>query len=154
MPKLMYTAEIVDAIAQRLATGEPLAAICRDDGMPDDDTVRNWMERADVGADVSRVIARARESGEDALAAECLSIADDARNDWIARRAAKGDERAEQAQQNGEVVQRSKLRIETRLKLLAKWNPKKWGDKVQQEHTGANGSNLFAGINVTFSRPD
>jgi hypothetical protein len=30
-----------------------------------------------------------------------------------------------------EHVQRSKLRIETRLKLLAKWNPKKWGDRLQ-----------------------
>jgi hypothetical protein len=30
-----------------------------------------------------------------------------------------------------EHVQRSKLRIETRLKLLAKWNPKKWGDKLE-----------------------
>ena len=27
-------------------------------------------------------------------------------------------------------IQRAKLRIDTRLKLLAKWNPKKWGDKL------------------------
>jgi hypothetical protein len=31
---------------------------------------------------------------------------------------------------NAEHVQRSKLRIETRLKLLAKWNPKKYGERV------------------------
>ena len=29
-----------------------------------------------------------------------------------------------------EVTSRSKLRVETRLKLLAKWNPKKYGEKV------------------------
>jgi hypothetical protein len=29
------------------------------------------------------------------------------------------------------MCKRSKLRIETRLKLLAKWNPKKWGDKLE-----------------------
>jgi hypothetical protein len=32
---------------------------------------------------------------------------------------------------NAEHVQRSKLRIETRLKLLAKWSPKKYGERVQ-----------------------
>ena len=34
---------------------------------------------------------------------------------------------------NAEHIQRSKLRIETRLKLLAKWNPKKYGDKLALE---------------------
>ena len=27
-------------------------------------------------------------------------------------------------------MQHAKLRIDTRLKLLAKWNPRKWGDKL------------------------
>jgi hypothetical protein len=29
------------------------------------------------------------------------------------------------------------------MQLLAKWNPKKYGDKVTQEHTGADGSALI-----------
>ncbi len=29
-----------------------------------------------------------------------------------------------------------------------------WKDKFEQEHTGPNGSSLFAGIQVTFVRPD
>jgi hypothetical protein len=37
-------------------------------------------------------------------------------------------------------VQHAKLRIETRLKLLAKWNPKTWGDRVTQEISGPDGS--------------
>ena len=36
-----------------------------------------------------------------------------------------------------DMVEHRKLRIETRLKLLAKWNPKKYGDKLA--HTGADG---------------
>lgn len=43
---------------------------------------------------------------------------------------------------NGDHVQRSKLRIETRLKLLAKWNPKKWGDKLDLNHAGKDGGPL------------
>ena len=30
-----------------------------------------------------------------------------------------------------DAIQRSKLRVETRLKLLAKWSPEKYGDKKQ-----------------------
>jgi len=43
-------------------------------------------------------------------------------------------------------IQRSKLRVETRLKLLAKWNPRKWGDRQQIEHSGKVGlESLVAG---------
>lgn len=73
--------------------------------------------------------ARARLDGENAIAEECLDIADDARNDWMERDAAQGGGKV----LNTEHVQRSKLRIETRLKLLAKWNPKKWGEKIEVE---------------------
>lgn len=127
----LKTPEVVEAICERLATGEPLAQICRDEGMPAYRTVKDWIDSDPV---VSAGIARARDSGEDVLAAECLEIADDSRNDWMDRRAEEGDEKA--LQFNGEHVQRSKLRIETRLKLLAKWNPKKFGEKVEQHHTG------------------
>ena len=30
-------------------------------------------------------------------------------------------------------IQRNKLRVDTRLKLLAKWNPRKYGERVQQD---------------------
>lgn len=126
------TPAVCKEICERLSKGEPLAQICRDDHMPDASTVRDW--QADDEA-LSRAIARAREEGEDAIAAECLTIADNATNDWMERNSQENPGYI----LNGEHVQRSKLRIETRLKLLAKWNPKKWGDKVQTEHTGPNG---------------
>ena len=66
--------------------------------------------------DVSAEIARARLAGEESIAADCLTIAD------VADDAAKG-----------------KLRVWTRLELLKRWNPKKWGDRIQQELTGADG---------------
>jgi hypothetical protein len=33
-------------------------------------------------------------------------------------------------------VANRKLRIYTRLQLLAKWNPKRYGDRVEVEHQG------------------
>jgi hypothetical protein len=83
---------------------------------------------------VSQAIARARESGFDYLAAECLEIAEDGSNDYMASKHGPV--------LDTEHVQRSKLRIETRLKLLAKWDPKRYGDKVQL--ADADGNNLPA----------
>lgn len=142
----LYTEDILNTIAARLSRGEPLAAICRDEGMPSDDTVRNWMERDDVGADVSRAIARAREAGEDWLAAECLQIADTpvmgvvekyeqveiANPDDPDLPAVKEFQITER--KVGDMLDHRKLQIDTRLKLLAKWNPKKWGDRQTIEH--------------------
>ncbi|MNL64497.1 hypothetical protein D3C87_1887180 [compost metagenome] len=78
----------------------------------------------------------ARQLGYDAIAEETLEIADDGRNDWMQK---VEEDEAPGWKLNGEHVQRSKLRIDTRLKLLAKWHPKKYGEKVTQELTGANG---------------
>lgn len=116
-----FTQELLTEICDRLSTGEPLTVICRDDHMPSDRTVRNWMKRDDV----SSAIAHAREVGFDALAAQCLEIADETSNDdkW-------GGESGDVRMANSEWISRSKLRVETRLKLLAKWDPKRYGDKV------------------------
>lgn len=118
-----FTEALLEEICDRLAKGEPLAAICRDDHMPSDRTVRNWMERAEV----SSAIARAREVGFDYLAAECLEIADDGSCDYKLNSRDGGPDIIV----DSEHIQRSKLKIETRLKLLAKWDPKRYGDKLE-----------------------
>lgn len=114
-----YSPEVASKIIERLSKGEPLAVICRDEGMPPVRTVSSWKEsHEDFAAD----FARAREDGFDALAAECLEIADETCSDTISTE--NGD------RPNTEWIQRSKLRIETRLKLLAKWDVKRYGDKL------------------------
>jgi len=143
----MYSPEqraaILDTICERLSNGQPLAEVCREDGMPDRSTVWDW-EEADPA--ISQRIARARENGEDVIAAECLAIADDSRNDFINLLADEGDEKALLARTNGEAVQRSKLRVETRLKLLAKWNPRRWADKIDHNHTGNMSIQVVTGV--------
>ena len=111
------TPAVLQTITDRLSKGEPLAVICRDEGMPSDRTVREWVE---TNKEVSSAIARAREAGEEAIAADCLLIADDSTGDY--RMGEKG------LLVDTDHIQRAKLRIDTRLKLLAKWNPRKWGD--------------------------
>lgn len=120
-----YTPEILDAICERLSVGEPLAQICRDDGMPGVTTVYDW-EKSQEG--VSEAIARAREAGWHAIAAR-------------ARQTARGKDEDLGGDSTGD-VQRDKLIIETDLKLLAKWSPRLYGDKVQL--SDADGNNLPA----------
>lgn len=126
-------------IVARLSKGEPLTHICADDWLPTDTTVRNWMEANEAFA---CDIARAREAGFDRIALDALAIADETSNDdkW-------GGENGDQRQANSEWISRSKLRVETRLKLLAKWDPKRYGDKVSMEHGGPDGGPLTVVIN-------
>ena len=117
---------IVEEICQRLSQGEPLAQICRDLHMPGVTTVWEW-SRDDKS--VAESIAQARVVGFDVIADDCLAIADDTSQDTM------HTEQGERA--NTEWIARSKLRIETRLKLLAKWDPKRYGDLQKVEHSGS-----------------
>jgi len=90
------------------------------DGMPSYHTVYNWINDS---PDMISHIAQAREAGYDCIADQIIEIIDDSSKDVIV--AEDGSERA-----NSEVVARSRLRAEMRLKLLAKWSPKRYGDKL------------------------
>lgn len=132
----LYSQELVEAICARLSEGEALAVICRDDGMPAYRTVKDWAdEPSERGRLVSAAIARAREEGFDAIAREALEIADDGTRDK--RINADGFEVVDH-----DHIARSRLRVDTRLKLLAKWDPKRYGDKVQL--ADSDGNNLPA----------
>ena len=110
---------MVDDILARLSNGEPLAAICRTEGYPHPSTFRDWVN---ADEELSRRFARARADGFDAIAEEALEIADQEPEYARSEKASHVD--------TGEVAHR-KLRIETRLKLLAKWDPKRYGDKLE-----------------------
>lgn len=124
----LYSQDIIDQIEQRLSKGEPLAAICREEGMPAYTTVWNWMQDR---PSVAEAIGRAREAGEDWLAAECLQIADTQSPGVIEKHERDKDGNLVLTERKTEdMLQHRRLQIETRLKLLAKWNPKKYGDQV------------------------
>jgi len=112
------TDEITDAIVEGLSQGIPLRQLCRANGVSKS-AVYDWIK---ADENLAGRVARARDIGFEELAEETLEIADDATNDWMARE--NGGEVV-----NAEHVSRSKLRIETRLKLLACWDPRRYGNK-------------------------
>lgn len=121
-----YTPEIAKQMCEMLADGVPLREICRQEGFPEWRTVYDWMYRDDVlgdrGAGLSAAIARAREVGQDAIAEEIwLDM-----NREPERILSEGGGRVDSG-----YVQWQKAKAEIGLKLLAKWNPKRYGDRVQ-----------------------
>lgn len=107
-----YTPELAAAICDRMASGESLNAICKDDGMPAESTVRLWASSDRDG--FAAKYARAREALMDFHAEELLEIADDKLGD----------------------PQRDRLRVDARKWLMSKLAPKKYGDKVETVHSG------------------
>jgi hypothetical protein len=109
--------------------GESLREICRDEAMPDKSTVMRWLASNQEFRDQ---YAGAREAQADYYAEEIVEISDDGSNDWMLRK--QGDDEIEV--ENKEVLARSRLRVDTRKWLMARMAPKKYGDKVTQEHVG------------------
>jgi hypothetical protein len=137
-----YDPKTARIICEQLSEGIPLRQICRDNkGFPAWRTVYDWMGRDES---LSASIARARDIGYDAIAEECLQIADTIE---LGQKQVMTDEGA--ATTVEDMLGHRKLRIETRLKLLAKFHPTKYGDRVaiegveggaaiKTEDTGAN----------------
>ena len=131
-----YDPLIAQQMCEQLSEGIPLREICRQEGFPAWRTVYDWMRK---DPDLSTAIAHARDVGYDAMAEECLQIADTP----LLGEEVSESETPEGTDEDGNVIVKKKvtimkvdmlghrkLQIETRLKLLAKFNPKKYGDKV------------------------
>ena len=118
--KHKYTPEIAQEIFHRISTGESLLKICRDEHMPTRQAVYDWIDR-DPG--LALQFAHAREAGCDAMAEDSLAIMD-------GEPLAVFDEAGNKRYDAGSIAW-NKNRAEHRLKLLACWNPAKYGTKVQ-----------------------
>lgn len=127
------TPELEMEILNRLATGESLRQICRDDHMPVPSAVIQWTQK---DPEFAEQYTRAREQGYLDMADELLEICDDGTNDWMKREGKDGEE---YWQLNGEHLQRSKLRVDTRKWVLSKMLPKVYGDKQINEVHGPDG---------------
>lgn len=127
-----YCQETADAICERLADGESLRTICVDEAMPNRVTVYRWLFKH---VEFSNQYAQAREYQAETMADEMTDIADDGSNDWMEKRDEDGVNIG--WRENGEAIRRSALRIDTRKWIAARLLPKKYGDKVQTDHTGS-----------------
>lgn len=121
-----FTQEIANKICEQLSEGQSLRSICLPEDMPARSTIFLWLANNKTFSDQ---YAHAREEQADTLFDEVVAIADEAGN---------------------EDVQQARLRIDARKWVAGKLRPKKYGEKIQQEVSGADGAPLQVNI-VRFS---
>ncbi|RVT93710.1 hypothetical protein [Sphingomonas crocodyli] len=135
------TPEIDRIIIEGISAGTPLTTLCSAPNMPNPSTVYDWLE---ADSNLSQRFARAREIGFDVIATDALDIIDKEPGRVISiTDGERSSERMDSA-----AVQWAKNRAELRLKLLAKWDPKRYGDMIK--HAGADGGPMA----ITVSSED
>ena len=107
-----YNQEIAADICAHIAEGQSMRTICQGDDMPAMSTVFRWLAKHE---EFQEQYARAKNESAEAMIEDMLAIADHgSRTD----------------------TQRARLRVDTRKWIASKLKPKKYGDKLQQEHSG------------------
>ena len=110
----LFSEELAAEICGRIADGQSVREIARADDMPARSSIFLWLSEYEAFSDQ---YAKACEARTQYLADELIDIADDEAGD----------------------VQRDRLRVDTRKWVLSKLVPKKYGNKVTAEVTGADG---------------
>lgn len=156
-PSVAYDRGIAEAVLAEVAAGHSLRKVCARSGMPAITTFMRWLaEEGEAGDILRKQYARAREAQAETIAEEILSIADEecttVRADKHPRADADVDGKVEVVF-DATAVARNRLRVDARKWLLSKMAPKKYGDKIQAEHTGAGGAPIAIASTVTFVQP-
>ncbi|MDH1660766.1 terminase small subunit protein [Stenotrophomonas sp. GD03777] len=123
-----YSQQLADAICDLLVDGKSLRTICSTAKMPSRSTVIRWLAENEA---FRNQYARARELQADTLAEEILDIADKA---VLGERLKKDGKGKVLERQTGDMVERSRLRVDVRKWYAGKLQPKKYGERVALDH--------------------
>ena len=131
----IITPEVQEALCDAILEGVSVKEFCRRPEAPNESTIYKAFLRDE---EFVKLYARAKEVSAYRMDEEILEIADDSRNDWMARKQASGGGRSdidgEMEQElvpNHEHVNRSRLRVDSRKWLMSKLAPKKYGDRLE-----------------------
>ena len=133
------TQEMLDEICNGIASGKSARKMCLEVCI-NQNTLWSWIASDD---EFAKQYARAKEKCADFYAEQIIEIADDGENDAYLDE--DGNTRT-----NQDVIARSRLRVDARKWYASKLVPKKYGDKVTNEHTGEDGGDIKHSISVSF----
>lgn len=122
---MAFDQAIADRICERLAEGESLRAVCRDEGFPAMATVFRWLAD-DAYLPFREQYARAREAQAHNLADEIIDIA----NTPLLGVETKVKDDGGRETTEGDMLGHRKLQIDARKWYLSKVLPKVYGDKL------------------------
>lgn len=118
--------EVFNTICDELEKGFSLRSILRRENMPSSRTFFKWI---DEDTEKVKQYERSVELRSELLFDEIIEIADKQGEDV-------GEDEQGNKVINHNIVQRNRLQIDARKWALSKMLPKKYGDKIQQEHSG------------------
>ena len=123
-----YTKKLADSLCRWLEGGHVMAQWLVDNDIGRR-TVQRWVEedRGGFAAD----FARAKDAGFDAIAEDVLTIIDTPMFGVVTTLDEDGEKTV-----TADMLGHRKARAEFRLKLLSKWDPRRYGEKVAIDHTG------------------
>jgi hypothetical protein len=135
-----FNQETADKICLEISTtSQSLKAICENEEFPCVSTVYKWLS---TNKEFAEQYARAREGQADFLADEIIEIADTCR---------EGEKTVEKENYvevtKGDMVERSRLMINARKWKASKLAPKKYGDRLDIDHT-SKGERIIPTINI------
>ena len=118
------TDEMIIEVCDRVADGETIRQIARDDYMPVASTIYLELSRNETFSDQ---YVKAKEAQLTRWEDELIEIADDGSNDWVDREVDKG---RIVTVADTDHMNRSRLRVDTRKWIMSKRAPKKYGDRA------------------------
>ena len=121
MPKSVYSQKTSTAICSRIAQGESLTAICKDPAMPGMQTVQDWLAAA----------AQGREKYQQFCTDYTI-----ARQHWADATFTEMVELAENCPLDREPIAKTRLVIDTMKWVLARMNPRKYGNRIDLTSQG------------------
>ena len=126
-----YTQDVGERICELVSEGVTTTKISKIPGMPSFPTIYRWEEDFPEFRSMFR---RAKIVGTHYLANQSIDISDDDSGDLKTITNKKTGEEYEVM--NAEFAARSRLRVDTRLRIIGMWNRKDYGDKRAVEVTG------------------
>ena len=117
-----YSEEFVNTICTRLSDGESLNKICSSVDMPCKATVYNWLANKKHKTFLDKYT-QARERQAESFMDECVDIADDGTRDMVI---VKGKDGKDYERVDHDHINRSRLRVDTRIKVAEKMAPRKY----------------------------
>lgn len=123
-----FSPEIIEEIIDRVANGEMLASVLKTD--PRYPSLRYFYTLMDEDAELKSKYARVRVIQAEALAAEMMELSDNELKD----------------------VNDRKLSVGSRQWMMARLNPKQWGDsqRIQAEMSGPSGGPIESKITIVY----
>lgn len=123
----LYSEALAAGICERLASGESLLTICKDDGMPSRSAVMRWL-LDDKHPGFRDKYAQARDEQADFYAEQIVAISDE---ECTMVKHGDGDEMAQvEVVFDATAVARNRLRVDARKWYASKLAPKKYGDRT------------------------